>query len=63
MKGREGIYKEALLKVTQVAEGEVNPPPTGLCPEADMLGTRGATHLLSALPAVVDASADQAGSV
>lgn len=63
VKGREGIYEEALLKVTQIAETEVNSPPTGLCPEAGMLGTRGATHLLSALPALVDASADQAGSV
>ena len=39
VKGREGIYEEALLKVTQIAEAEVNPPPTGLCPEAGMLAS------------------------
>lgn len=63
VKGKEGIYEEALLEITQIAEAEVNPPRTGLCPEAGMLATRGATDLLPALPVLVDASAGQAGSV
>lgn len=53
LKGREGGWERDLPKVTQAVVAE--PDPTGLCREAGTLAAQGAAHLLSALPALVDA--------